>query len=146
MNRLPPFAGHAPERYRLSIESGTATLPYCDDCARYFYYPRTCCPRCGRADAVDFIQPQENLVVQSLTKIWRPHSPIFESSLPVLILACSIRSDATVIAEGWDWPASQPPIPGDSVDYVVRRTPGRGILAGFVPLNSKSTFSKGTAK
>jgi uncharacterized OB-fold protein len=135
MNMLPTFASNAPGRYRELLESGIATLPYCERCERYFYYPRARCPRCGCTDAVDFVQPREHLVVRSHTRIWRPHSHFFEGDLPALILACSIRSDATIIAEGWGWPTSQFPSRNAPVAYVVRQIPDRGFLAGFVPLN-----------
>lgn len=135
---FPAFAPGAPPAYRDAISRGVATVPYCVDCGRWFYYPRPHCPRC-LGDRLRHDPVPGPLTVTAAARIWRPQADVFLDRVPVLMVAARLAADATVIAEGWGWPAGELPAVGSPVHYEIRtREPGPALPV-FVPTSPRDT-------
>lgn len=132
---FPAFAPGAPRPYRELLADGVATIPFCADCGRWFYYPRPRCPRC-LGDRIRHDPVPGPLTVTAAARVWRPQADVFLDRVPVLMVAARLAADATVIAEGWGWPDGDLPVVGSTVHYEIRtREPGLPLPV-FVPTSA----------
>ena len=105
---FPIYGSSAPQAYKNALQSGQPTIPFCDACKRYFFYPRPRCPRC-LSRMIRFPVFSGRLTVKSAAWVWRPHDQSFEPYIPISLVAAGTE-DFTLIAEARGWQ------PGDRIE------------------------------
>ncbi len=60
------------------------TIPYCLDCGRHHFYPRSLCPHC-HSDRLEWAQVSGRGTIYSFTVARKPAGPAFAPDLPYVI-------------------------------------------------------------
>ena len=113
-----PYGTSAPACIRAGGTGRPALVMRCRQCERAYHYPRRNCPRCLSSSTV-CVPVDEPLTVRSAVAVWRPQAAVFFDQVPVVMVAASLGSDGTIIAEGLGWAVSSLPRRGEFAAYVV---------------------------
>ena len=98
----PPLGGPDGAAFAAALGTGSPHVARCRACEFEFYYPRPFCPRCLH-DEIDLVPCTGPLTVLSYTYVYRVQSPIFEESVPALMLALAGGDGLRIIVEGSSW-------------------------------------------
>jgi uncharacterized OB-fold protein len=71
-------------------------LPHCDDCDRFFFYPRSSCPYCGHT-AISWHRVSGEATIASFVINYRP-LPAFESNDPQVIALVELKEGPRMLS------------------------------------------------
>lgn len=105
--------------------AGRLDLQRCDSpsCGRYVYYPRVCCPYCGRG-ALSWRPVSGRGVIESFTKVYRPQHEVFHDEVPIHFLAIRLSEGPILYSRL---------VPGTQPDGDDSRLAGREVEVVFSP-------------
>jgi uncharacterized OB-fold protein len=72
-------------------------LPYCAACGRFFFYPRTICPRCHAGD-VEWRAASGHGAIYSYTVVRRAPSPAFAGDVPYTVALADLDEGCRIVA------------------------------------------------
>ncbi|MBI1966095.1 MAG: Zn-ribbon domain-containing OB-fold protein [Betaproteobacteria bacterium] len=65
-------------------------LPYCTDCGRHHFYPRSICPHCSSA-RIEWVAASGRGEVYSFTVVHRAPSPAFAAAVPYVVAIVALE-------------------------------------------------------
>jgi uncharacterized protein len=83
-------------RYWEAANRGELQIQRCDACARYYFYPRTACPRCGSTD-VTWVTASGRGRLHTYLISYRP-APGFEDEAPYAIAVVELEEGPRMMA------------------------------------------------
>lgn len=83
--------------YWSSLRQHALRLPYCAACGRFFFYPRTICPRCHSGD-VQWRAASGHGVIYSYTVVRRAPSPAFAADVPYTVALADLDEGCRIVA------------------------------------------------
>jgi hypothetical protein len=88
-DRPLPHPDPATAPYWAGASKGEFTLPQCETCERFHFYPRALCPHCG-SQAIRWSASPGRGSVYSVTVVHRAPSPAFESMVPYAVAVVAL--------------------------------------------------------
>jgi uncharacterized OB-fold protein len=83
--------------YWNSLREHAMCLPYCAACGRFFFYPRTVCPRCHSGD-VEWRQASGHGVIYSYTVVRRAPARAFAADVPYTVALADLDEGCRIVA------------------------------------------------
>ena len=83
--------------YWNSLREHALQLPYCTACGRFFFYPRTICPRCHAA-GVEWRAASGRGVIYSFTVVRRAPSAAFAADVPYTVALADLDEGCRIVA------------------------------------------------
>ncbi len=83
-NRPLPHPDPATAPYWVAASRRKFTLPQCESCGKFHFYPRALCPHCG-SHTIRWSSPTGLGSVYSMTVVHRAPSPSFEAMVPYVV-------------------------------------------------------------
>ena len=82
-----------------ACNAGALRLQRCtaEDCGRFIYYPRPCCPHCG-CDELRWEDVSGQGTILSFTRIVRPQAESFVDDVPYYFVAVRLREGPTMFS------------------------------------------------
>lgn len=94
------------EPYWTAARGHRLTLPRCEACAEFHFYPRPICPHCG-SPRLAWVDVSGNGVVYSLTVVQRAPSPAFAGMVPYVVAIVALDEGPHLMSNIVGCPADQ---------------------------------------
>lgn len=83
--------------YWQSLRDHAMQMPYCTECDRTFFYPRTICPHCGSM-YVEWRFASGRGTIYSYTVVRRAPSPAFAADVPYTVALADLDDGCRIVA------------------------------------------------
>lgn len=91
-----PEASNATKEFWAATTENRLVLPYCSDCAEYFFYPRRLCPVCMSAD-VTYQDASGRGTIVTYTTIHRAPTKHYQEMSPYVNALVDLEEDVRVM-------------------------------------------------
>jgi uncharacterized protein len=91
-----PYIAPEMKAFWAATAEGRLTMPKCDDCSEYVWYPRPFCPACGSTN-VTWTDVSGNGTVYTFTVVHRSGVPGYREALPYVIAYVQLEEGPKVM-------------------------------------------------